>query len=115
VTGSDSGIGRATAITFAQHGADVLVHYHRYEQGAQETAARVRAADRCAEVWQADFADPAGVPSFTASYVTGSNYFVDGGLLRNSGGAQQGRHASGRKRANACAVPPQLRDALTLD
>lgn len=64
VTGSDSGIGRATAITFAQHGADVLVHYHQDKQGAHETAAQVRAAGRRAEVLQADFANPAEVRVF---------------------------------------------------
>ncbi len=38
VTGSDSGIGRAIAITFAREGADVVVTRHKDIQGAEETA-----------------------------------------------------------------------------
>ena len=34
ITGSDSGIGQATAIEFAREGADVVVHYLEDEQGA---------------------------------------------------------------------------------
>lgn len=64
VTGSDSGIGKAIAITFARHGADVLVHYHQDEAGAQDTAEQVRAAGRRAEVLQADFSAPAQVTAF---------------------------------------------------
>ena len=64
VTGSDSGIGKATAIAFARHGADVLVHYHQDADGARDTAAQVRAAGRRAEVLQADFSDPQGAGAF---------------------------------------------------
>lgn len=64
VTGSDSGIGKAIAVTFARHGADVLVHYHRDEQGAQDTARQVREAGRRAEVLQADFSDPRHASAF---------------------------------------------------
>lgn len=66
VTGSDSGIGRAIATTFAEHGADVLVHYHHDADGANDTAARVRAAGRRAEVLQADFSHPQGASDFFA-------------------------------------------------
>ena len=38
VTGSDSGIGQATAIAFAQEGADVIVTYLHDRQGAERTA-----------------------------------------------------------------------------
>ncbi|HSH82296.1 MAG TPA: SDR family NAD(P)-dependent oxidoreductase, partial [Herpetosiphonaceae bacterium] len=60
ITGADSGIGQATAITFAREGADVVVHYNTDEEGAQQTAAQVRQFGRRAEVIQADLADPAG-------------------------------------------------------
>jgi hypothetical protein len=43
VTGSDSGIGRATAIALAQRGCDVGITWHTDEAGAEETARRVRA------------------------------------------------------------------------
>ncbi|CCB73382.1 MULTISPECIES: SDR family oxidoreductase [Streptomycetaceae] len=42
VTGSDSGIGRATAVRLAADGFDVGVTYHTDEAGAERTAAEVR-------------------------------------------------------------------------
>lgn len=54
ITGSDSGIGQAIAVRFAQAGADVCVTYHTDEDGAQETRARVEAAGRRAIVLQVD-------------------------------------------------------------
>lgn len=39
VTGSDSGIGRAVAVTLAGGGVDVGITYHTDEQGARDTAA----------------------------------------------------------------------------
>jgi glucose 1-dehydrogenase len=46
VTGSDSGIGQATAIELARGGADVVVTWLHDEQGAQETLRAVQAAGR---------------------------------------------------------------------
>jgi NAD(P)-dependent dehydrogenase (short-subunit alcohol dehydrogenase family) len=43
VTGSDSGIGRATAVALARRGFDVGITWHTDEDGAEETARRVRA------------------------------------------------------------------------
>lgn len=42
VTGSDSGIGRATAIAFAREGADVVVCYHSDKSGGEGTLEEVR-------------------------------------------------------------------------
>lgn len=58
VTGSDSGIGQAIAITFAREGADVVVHYHSDEQGARSTAQQIEQHGRRAEIVQADLSDP---------------------------------------------------------
>jgi glucose 1-dehydrogenase len=54
VTGSDSGIGQATAIAFAQEGADVVVTYHEDLAGARETVEGVEKAGRRALLRQLD-------------------------------------------------------------
>jgi NAD(P)-dependent dehydrogenase (short-subunit alcohol dehydrogenase family) len=59
VTGSDSGIGRATAIQLARQGFDVHVTYSRDEAGARDTAVEVEAAGRSAEVHHLDLSDAA--------------------------------------------------------
>lgn len=61
VTGSDSGIGQATAEALAQAGADICVTYHRDEHGAGETLRRVEAAGRRGFLMQVDITDPASV------------------------------------------------------
>lgn len=44
VTGSSSGIGRATAIAFGQEGARVVVTYQENREGAEQTAMSIREA-----------------------------------------------------------------------
>ncbi len=58
ITGADSGMGKAMAITFAREGANVVVHYGNDEQGAQDTASQIQQAGGQAQVLQADLADP---------------------------------------------------------
>ncbi len=42
ITGSDSGIGQASAVEFAREGADVVINYLHDEQGANRTKAESR-------------------------------------------------------------------------
>ena len=57
VTGSDSGIGKATAVALAQAGMDVGVTWLDDEEGAEATAEEVRAAGRRAVVTHLDVSD----------------------------------------------------------
>jgi NAD(P)-dependent dehydrogenase (short-subunit alcohol dehydrogenase family) len=62
VTGSDSGIGRATAVALAGDGYDIGVTWHEDERGAEATADEVRAAGRRAEVRRLDLSRAAEGP-----------------------------------------------------
>ena len=57
VTGSDSGIGQATAIEFAKEGANVVIVYHTDKDGAEETLKQVEAAGGKGSVIQADVSE----------------------------------------------------------
>jgi NAD(P)-dependent dehydrogenase (short-subunit alcohol dehydrogenase family) len=62
VTGSDSGIGKATAVALARDGFDIGVTWHEDEAGAQATAEEVRATGRRAEVRRLDLSDATNGP-----------------------------------------------------
>jgi glucose 1-dehydrogenase len=57
VTGSDSGIGQATAAELALAGADVCITYHTDRDGAAETLKKVEAAGRRGMVVRVDVRD----------------------------------------------------------
>lgn len=54
ITGSDSGIGQATAVEFARQGAAVLIQYFEDEHGARSTLQQVEGVGGKASVVQAD-------------------------------------------------------------
>ena len=57
ITGSDSGIGQATAVEFAKEGADIVVNYFHDADGAEKTRSAVAAEGRQAVIIQADVSD----------------------------------------------------------
>jgi hypothetical protein len=63
VTGSDSGIGEATAVALARAGFDIGVTYHSDEKGARSTAEKVHALGRRCEVRHLDLT---GLPGAAA-------------------------------------------------
>jgi NAD(P)-dependent dehydrogenase (short-subunit alcohol dehydrogenase family) len=54
ITGASRGIGAATALLFAEQGADLAINYHSNRDRAEAVANQVRALGRRAEVYQAD-------------------------------------------------------------
>lgn len=69
ITGSSRGIGRASALLFAERGYDVVVHYRREGDAAEATAKEARAVGVDALVVQGDLSDgdvPARILSETA-------------------------------------------------
>lgn len=80
VTGSDSGIGRATAVALAQAGLDVGITWHADKDGAEKTAEEVRGMGRNAVVRQLDTTDLlgcAGVIDGLAEALGGVDVFVN--------------------------------------
>ena len=80
VTGSDSGIGRATAVALARAGMDVGITWHSDKQGAEETAEEVRKLGRRGIVRQLDTTDlhgAAAVIDSLAEELGGLDVFVN--------------------------------------
>jgi NAD(P)-dependent dehydrogenase (short-subunit alcohol dehydrogenase family) len=63
VTGGAKRVGRALALALAERGCNVVIHYDRSEEAAQQTAQEIRAMDVSAWVISADLADPAAAQS----------------------------------------------------
>lgn len=60
ITGSDSGIGKASAVALANNGFDIGVTWHSDKDGAEGTAEEVLAAGRAAQIRQLDLAELPG-------------------------------------------------------
>ena len=86
VTGAGSGIGRATALLLAHHGAKVHVADVN-EQAAQDVAAAIRATGAEALAAALDVTDPAAVEAFAES-VFAADHRVD--VLHNNAGIGHG-------------------------
>ncbi len=92
ITGSDSGIGQATAIEFAKEGADIVVNYLHDADGAEKTRAAVTAEGCKAIVVQADVADEEQVATLFDQAVEAFGS-VDI-LMNNAGVDASGKHVA---------------------
>jgi NAD(P)-dependent dehydrogenase (short-subunit alcohol dehydrogenase family) len=85
VTGASQGVGRGIALGLAEAGWDVGVNYHRSRQGAEDTAAGVRARGRRAWALQADVGDSGQVRSMFDQLMEAAGQLD---LLVNNAGVQ---------------------------
>jgi glucose 1-dehydrogenase len=69
VTGADSGIGRAIALTFAREGADVAIHAFGDPRGAAQAIHGIEHHGRRAALLEADFSQPSSAEGLTAAVV----------------------------------------------
>jgi NADP-dependent 3-hydroxy acid dehydrogenase YdfG len=92
VTGASSGIGQGIAIGFGQQGANVVVNYHRDEQGANETLDRIKAAGGSGFIHQADVSDEGEVEEMFRK--TEAEYGRIDVLINNAGIQQDSDFAS---------------------
>lgn len=80
ITGSDSGIGKATAVALAHQGYDVGITWHTDEDGAHVTAEEVTSAGRHAEIRRLDLAqlpEAADIVDELADALGGLDVFVN--------------------------------------
>lgn len=83
ITGSDSGIGQATAMEFARQGADIVVNYLHDREGAERTSAAVTAEGRRVLIVRADVSDEDQVADMFARAVAA--FGVVDILMNNAG------------------------------
>src|SRR3712207_2523288 len=125
VTGSDSGIGKASAVALARAGCDAGITYRSDEEGARGTASEVEQLGRRAEAGHLELPAPqTGTPLLEevgaargAAAVLGDNGREGGARGRASEVEQLGRRAEGRHLAlsDQRAGPPlvdELAEAL---
>lgn len=88
VTGSSRGIGRATALELARHGADIGLNYVHDEASAESVASEITSQGQKAIIVQADISDPK-----QAAYLVEETHRQLGGLdiLVNNAGIARDR------------------------
>lgn len=84
VTGSNAGIGRATAVLLAANGAKVGVSYMNNKEQGEETVAIIRQAGGQAELFQADVTDASQIESLVSGVESAFGGTID--ILVNNAG-----------------------------
>ncbi len=103
VTGASRGIGAATALALANHGASRLIlHYNSYQAGIDSVVAAAKGAGADALAIQADLGTPEGIEAFLRSLQsTGAGIDI---LVNNAGSLV--------KRAKLAEFTPELFDRV---
>jgi 3-oxoacyl-[acyl-carrier protein] reductase len=103
VTGASRGIGAATALALANHGAGRLIlHYNSYQSGIDSVVAAAKGAGADAMAIQADLGTPEGIEAFLRSLQsTGAGIDI---LVNNAGSLV--------KRAKLAEFTPELFDRV---
>ena len=82
ITGASRGIGAAAAIAIAEAGAsDIVLHYNSFQEGAEETATRVRSLGANVSLCQADLGQIDGIRSLLSD-IKGRSFDI---LINNAG------------------------------
>jgi pteridine reductase len=66
VTGAAHRLGKVFALTLARHGFDILLHYHRSVDAAQQTKAEIESMGRRVLLAQADLTSPEAIRSLVS-------------------------------------------------
>jgi pteridine reductase len=69
ITGAAQRLGRAMSLTLADHGADIVVHYHHSEQQARQLAGEIQSLGRHCTTIPADLSDPEQLQTLFAKAV----------------------------------------------
>ena len=67
VTGAAHRLGKVFALTLAQQGFDIILHYHQSSEEALRTQAEIESVGRRATLAQADLTDPAQIQSLVSN------------------------------------------------
>src|SRR5262245_66347518 len=67
VTGAAHRLGKAFALTLAQQGYDLILHYHSAEEAAHQTQAEIESLSRDVTLAQADLTDPQQIHSLISN------------------------------------------------
>ncbi|MFC3157597.1 NAD(P)-dependent dehydrogenase, short-chain alcohol dehydrogenase family [Chryseobacterium arachidis] len=57
ITGADSGIGKAVALLFAKHGANIAIIYHSNKEDAEQTQSEIESLGRKSVIFRGDIND----------------------------------------------------------
>ena len=67
VTGAAHRLGKVFALTLAQHGFDIILHFHQSTNAAAQTKAEIESAGRAVTLVQADLTDPTHIKQLIAN------------------------------------------------